>query len=200
VFKNHKVLLIVIAGILALVLAGFLFFMSIRSEFINHLSKEYPGQRFAVGFIKFDPLYGNYFADVTSLDDSIPFQVSKNSHTKEIADYYSGVKRAGQYNSKIKAIFNNSDLKSYTRDVSGWGRSTFTTDAVYDEITLSITEGADMVSLVSETISILKENNVSTEIVRLIQEKDKHLYELSLSPADYSLSKSELEAKVEQRK
>jgi len=200
VFKNHKVLLIVIAGILALVLAGSLFFMSIRSEFINHLSKEYPGQRFAVGFIKFEPLYGNYFADVTSLDDSIPFQVSKNSHTKEISDYYSGVKRAGQYNSKIKAIFNNSDIKSYIRDVSGWGRSTFTTDAVYDEITLSITEGADMVSLVSETIAILKENNVSTEIVRLIQEKDKHLYELSLSPADYSLSKSELEAKIEQRK
>ena len=75
--KNHKVLLVSITGVLALVLTWFVFTMNIRSEFKNHLSEEYPEQRFAVGFIKYDPLYNNYFADVTCLDDHIPFGISK---------------------------------------------------------------------------------------------------------------------------
>jgi len=174
--------------------------MNIRSEFKNHLSEEYPEQRFAVGFIKYDPLYNNYFADVTCLDDHIPFGISKNSYTKQISDYYSGVKRADQYNSKIKPIFDNSDLKNAIVSVSGWGSSPFKDDAVYTQISLAITENADMVSVVTKTIAILKENNISAGIVDILQEKDKHVYELSLSPADYSLSKSELEAKIEQRK
>lgn len=200
VFKNHKVLLVSITGVLALVLTWFVFTMNIRSEFKNHLSEEYPEQRFAVGFIKYDPLYNNYFADITCLDDSIPFRVGKNSYTKEISDYYSGVKRADQYNSKIKPIFNNSDLKNAIVSVSGWGSLPFKDDAVYTQISLAITENADMVSVVTKTIAILKENNISAGIVDILQEKDKHVYELSLSPADYSLSKSELETKIEQRK
>ena len=200
VFKNHKVLLVSITGVLTLVLTWFVFTMNIRSEFKNHLSEEYPEQRFAVGFIKYDPLYNNYFADVTCLDDHIPFGISKNSYTKQISDYYSGVKRADQYNSKIKPIFDNSDLKNAIVSVSGWGSSPFKDDAVYTQISLAITENADMVSVVTKTIAILKENNISAGIVDILQEKDKHVYELSLSPADYSLSKSELEAKIEQRK
>lgn len=57
-----------------------------------------------------------------------------------------------------------------------------------------------MVPVVTKTIAILKENNISAGIIDILQEKDKHVYELSLSPADYYLSKSELEAKIEQRK
>lgn len=200
VSKNKKILLVIITVIFALVLTWFLFTMSIRAEFKNHLSKEYPGQRFAVGFIKYDPFYNNYFADVTCLDDSIPFRVGKNSYTKEISDYYSGVKRAGQYNSKIKAIFDSSDIKSSIINVSGWGSSPFKDDGVYTQISLAITENTDMVSVVTKIIAILKENNISAGIVDILQEKDNHVYELSLSPADYSLSKSELKAKIEQRK
>lgn len=199
-FKNHKVLLVSVTGVLALVLTWLLFTMNIRSEFKNHLSKEYPGQRFAIGFIKYDPLYNYYGADVTCLDDHIPFGISKNSYTKQISDYYSGVKRADQYNSKIKPIFDNSDLKNAIVSVSGWGSSPFKDDGVYTQISLAITENANMVSVVTKTIAILKENNISAGIVDILQEKDKHVYELSLSPADYSLSKSELEAKIEQRK
>lgn len=200
VIKNHKVLLISVTAILALVLIWFLFTMSIRSEFKNHLSQEYPGQRFAIGFIAYDLLYSNYGANVTCLDDSIPFGISKNSHTKEISDYYSGVKRADQYNSKIKPIFENSDLKSAIMNVSGVGSSPFKDDEVYNQISLDLTQDADMISVATRTIEILKENSISTGIVDILQEKDKHVYELSLSPADYFLSKSELQAKVEQRK
>lgn len=199
-FKNHKVLLVSVTAVLALVLTWFLFTMNLRLEFENHLSKEYPGQRFAIGFIKYDLLYNNYGADVTCLDDHIPFGISKNSYTKQISDYYSGVKRADQYNSKIKPIFDNSDLKNAIMSVSGWGSSSFKDDGVYTQISLTLTENANMVPVVTKTIAILKENNISAEIVDILQEKDKHVYELSLSPADYSLSKSELEAKIEQRK
>jgi len=201
VIENHKVLLISITMILALVLTWFLYTMSIRSEFENHLSKEYPGQKFAIGSIKYDLLYNNYGAYVTCLDDSIPFGISKNSYTKEISDYYAGVKRADQYNSKIKPIFENSDLKNAIMNVSGMSRSPFKDNGVvYDRISLAITTDADMISVATRTIEILKENNISTGIIDILQEKDKHVYELSLSPADYSLSKSELQAKVEQRK
>jgi len=195
-----KVLLVSITGVITLALACFLFFMGMRSEFKNHLNEEYPELSFAVGFIKYDPLYNNYFADVTCLDDHIPFGIGKNSYTKEISDYYSGVKRADLYNSKIKPIFEDSDLKNAIQNVSGGGSSLLKDDRVYNHISLAITADADMISVATRTIEILKENNISAEIVDILQEKDKHVYELSLSPADYSLSKNELEAKIEQRK
>lgn len=198
--KSHKVLLISITAVLALVFAWFLFTASIRSEFKSHLSKTYPEQKFNMGFVKFEPIYGNYFADVTCLDDSISFRVSKNNYTKVISDYYSGAKRVSQYNSKIKAIFNSSDLKNAIRDVSGWGSSPYKDDGVYDQISLVITENIDLISFATKTIALLKENNISAEIVGILQEKDNRVYEIRLSPADYSLSKSELEAKIERRK
>lgn len=68
------------------------------------------------------------------------------------------------------------------------------------EVSLALTQDADMISVATRTIEILKENKISTGILDILQDKDKHVYELSLSPADYSLSKSKLEAKVEQRK
>jgi len=200
VIENHKVLLISVTAILALVLTGFLFTMNIRSEFNNHLSEKYPGQKFAIGFIAYDLMYGNYGAHVTCLDDHIPFGISKNSYSKQIEDYYSGVKRADLYNSKIKPIFENSDLKNAIQNVSGSGSSLLKDDRVYDQISLDITADVDMISVTTRTIEILKENNISTGIVDILQEKDKHVYELRLSPADYSLSKNELEAKIEQRK
>jgi hypothetical protein len=111
------------------------------------------------------------------------------------------VKRADQYNSKIKPIFENSNIKNLIFNVSGMSRSPFKDNGVvYDRISLAITADADMISVAAKTIEILKENNISTGIIDILQEKDKHVYELSLSPDDYSLSKSELQAKVEQRK
>lgn len=198
--KKHKVLLICITGVLALVLTWFLFTLSIRSEFKDHLSKAYSEQKFAVGVIRYDPLYNNFYAYVTCLDDNIPFGISKNSYTKQISDYYSGVKRTEQSNSKIKPIFENSDLKNAIVNVSGVGNTFFKDVEVYDRISLSITAEADMISVATRTIEILKGNNIAAGIIDILQEKNKHVYELSLSPADYSLSKIELQAKVEQRK
>lgn len=92
--KKHKVLQVSVAGILAMILlTAFLFFMNIRSEFINYLSKTYPEQKFEVGIVKIDPLYDNYFADVTCLDDYIPFRIGKNFNAKEIHEYYSRTKK-----------------------------------------------------------------------------------------------------------
>jgi len=76
VSKNKKNLLVIVTGIIALVLTGFLFVMSIRSEFKTYLSKEYPEQKFDVGYVKIDPIYGSYYSSVTCLDDSIPFGIS----------------------------------------------------------------------------------------------------------------------------
>lgn len=160
------------------------------------MSKEYPGQRFAIGFIIYEPLYEKYWADVNCLDDHIHFGIFRSSYKKQISDDYSGFK----YNSKIKYIFDNSNLKNAIVSVTGTGSSHFKDDGVYTQINLTITENADMVSVVTKTITILKENNISADIVHIEQEKDKQVYELSLSPADYSLPKSELEAKIEQIK
>lgn len=202
VIKNHKVLVISVTAILLLVLTWFLFTINIRSEFNNHLSEKYPGQKFAIGFIAYDLMYGNYGAHVTCLDDHIPFGISKNSYSKQIEDYYSGVKRAELYNSKIKPIFENSDLKNAIVNVSGVGGiiTSYKDVEIYDRISLSITAEADMITVATRTIEILKGNNISAGIIDILQEKNKHVYELSLSPADYSLSKIELQAKVEQRK
>ncbi len=47
-------------------------------------------------------------------------------------------------------------------------------------------------------------NDLSTDEretrIDLIREKDKHLYEITLSTEDYSLTENELEAKVQHRK
>lgn len=198
--KNNKVLLVSVAGILALALTGILFYINIRSEFINHLSKEYPKQKFDVGFVKIEPIYGNYFANVTCLDDYISFPISKSFNTKIISEDYPQYKSRIQYNSKIRDIVYGSNIRSYVNEVTGGGKIPFQDDGVYSQINLYITEDADIVSVATKTLAILNENNISAEIVGLMQEKDKHVYEIRLSTDDYALPKSELEAKVQRIK
>lgn len=188
--KSKKILLVIVTGILALVLTGFVFFMSIRSEFKTYLSKEYPEQEFDIGYVKFDPLYGNYYSYVTCLDDSIHFGISKSFSTKKISEYYSQAKSAIQRNSSLKAIFKGSDIETTILNVSG-GSS---------QIYLHIIQNANLVAVTTKTIDILKKNSITVERLVLTQEKDKHVYEIILSPADYALTESELAAKVEQRK
>ena len=196
--RIQKVLLISISVIFVLVLAWLLYIMNIRSEIKTHLGKKYPEQKFAVCIVKYDPLYGNYFADVTCLDDSIHFRVGKNSYTKEVSDYYGEMKRTAQSNSEVTALFEQSDIKSSIDKVSGWGISP--SGGEFGGISLILTEDADMASVAVQTIVTLRENNISSQTVDLLQEKDKKLYELRLLPADYALTKNELEAKIERRK
>ena len=198
--KNKKILLVVITVIFALVLTWFLLTMIIRSEFKNHLTKKYPEQRFDVGFVKIEPIYGYYFADVTCLDDYISFPISKSFNTKIISEDYPQYKSQIQYNSKIKDIIYGSNIKSYVNEVTGGGKIPFQDDGVYSQINLYITEDADMVSVATKTLTILKENNISAEIVGLMQERNKHVYEIRLSTDDYALPKSEIEAKVQRIK
>lgn len=66
--KKNKVLLVSIAGIFAMVLTGFSFLMSVKSDFTKYLSEKYLGQIFSLGFVKIEPIYGNYIANVTCLD------------------------------------------------------------------------------------------------------------------------------------
>ena len=198
--KNYKVLLVSVVGVLALILTGFIFFMSMRSEFENYLSKVYPEQKFNVGFVKIEPIYGNYIADVTCLDDYISFRISKSFNANEIHEDYSQSKSVNQYNSKIKAVFNNSDIKNNIEDVIGGGKIPFQNNGLYEQINLYLTKDADMVSVAAKTLTILKENNISAEVVILTQEKDKHVYEIHLSTEDYALPKSKLEDKVQRIK
>ena len=198
--KNKKILLVVITLIFALVLTWFLLAMNIRSEFKNHLSKKYPEQRFDVGFVKIEPINGYYFADVTCLGDYISFPISKSFNTKIISEDYPQYKSQIQYNSKIKDIIYGSNIKSYVNEVTGGGKIPFQDDGVYSQINLYITEDADMVSVATKTLTILKENNISAEIVGLMQERNKHVYEIRLSTDDYALPNSEIAAKVQRIK
>ena len=166
--KKNKVLLVSIAGIIALVLTGLSFFMSIRSDFTKYLNEKYPGQIFRIGFVKIEPIYGNYFANVTCLDDKISFPISKSFNTKEIREDYPQAKSHVQYNSKLRDIFYGSDIKRYIIDLSGGGKIPFQNDGLYSQINLHITEDADLISVARRSISILRENKITAETVGLM--------------------------------
>ncbi len=199
--KKVKILLTSIIGILlVLVLTSFIFLMGIRGEFTKYLEENYSNLSFKIGFTKINLIYSKFYANVTCLNDGTLFPISKSFKTKDIHENYPQYKSRIQYNSKIKGIFDGSDIESYIKSVTGGGKIPFENNSVYTQINIYLTDDAEHIPVVKKVLYILKESNISAERIILIYEKDKHVYEIRLSSDDYALTEDEIEAKVKKIK
>ncbi|NLK51127.1 MAG: hypothetical protein GX295_01595 [Syntrophomonadaceae bacterium] len=194
--KRTKVFLICIIGIFAFVLTGLLFLMGIRGEFKTYLRETYPSLSFAVEFTKIDPIYGKFYSKATCLNDYVSFPISKSFKTKQIYEDYPQYKSQIQYNLKIRGMIEGSEINSFIRSVSGGGKIPFENGNAYTQINMYLTENADAILVATKFLSIIKENNISTEKIILIYERDKHIFEMVLSSGDYDLSADELQQKI----
>jgi len=199
--EKVKIFLISTIGILlVLILTAFISLMCIRGEFTEYLEEKYSGLSFKVGFTKVDLIYGKFYTNVTCLNDSTSFPISKSFKTKDIHEDYIQYKSQIQYNSKIKRMFNGSGIESYIKSVTGGGKIPFENGGIYTQINIYLTDDAEHISVVKKVLYVLKENNISAERIILTYEKDKHVYEIWLSSDDYPLTENEIEAKVKKIK
>ena len=199
--KTVKILLTSIVGILLLlILTTLILIVSIRGEFTTYLDEKYPDMSFKVSFTKYNVINESFYANVTCLEDGTFFTISKSFKTKDIYEDYAYYKSQIQYNSKIESIFFGSDIQSYIENVKGGGKTSFTNEAVYNQINIHLTDEADRISVVKKALSILKEKNISADTIMFTHEKNKGVYELLLSSDDYTLTPSEIEAKVKKIK
>jgi hypothetical protein len=188
---------IIISMILGLLLAGFIFLLHVRGEFKSYLSEKYPEQIFNIGFVKIDPIYGNYIANVTCLDDYVSFPISKSFYIKSIHEDYSQSKSQIQYNSKIRDVFYGSDIKGSIINVTGGGGKTlYQNDGYFSQINLHVTTDAELISVTKRTLAVLRENHIDADTIILMQEKGGHIYELKVSSIDYNLTEKELSDKM----
>jgi len=199
--KKLKIALISISGILLVfIIVLYTFLMSIRVEFTKYLDERYPNLLFNVGFTKINIIYGNFYVNVTCLDDGTFFPISKSFNTKIIKEDYPQYKSQIQYNSKIKDIFDVSDIGSYIKSVTGGGKIPYERGGVYTQINIHLIDEAEHTATVKKILYILKEKNISAEKIIFTYEKDKHVYEVLLSSDDYNLTESEIKAKVKKIK
>ena len=141
-------------------------------------------------------IYGNYYVNVTCLDDKTNFPISKDFKMKNISEDYIQYKSTIQYNSKIKNIFDGSDIQKNIKSVTGGGKILFEENASYEQVNIDLISGTDQIADAKEVLEILKEKNIYAEKVIFTYEKDKSLYELWLSSNDYKLTEKEIELKV----
>ncbi|MDD4524207.1 MAG: hypothetical protein PHW84_15510 [Methanosarcina sp.] len=198
--KNKNLLISSIRILLVLILIVFIFLMGIRGEFTKYLEVKYSDLSFDVGFVKTDPIYGNFYANVTCLNDYTFFPISKSFKTKNIHEDYPQHKSRNQYNSKIIDIFDGSDLESYITSITGGSKIPFENDGVYTQINIYLIDDAEHILVVKKVMNVLEQNNISAEKIIFTYEKDKHVYEIWLSSYDYALTENEIEAKVEKIK
>lgn len=196
--KKRKLFLISAVGILvALCLVAFIFLMGIRGEFTKYLEEKYSDRSFKVGFTKIDPIYGSFYAEVTCLDDVTFFPISKSFNTKNISENYLQNKKQNEYNSKIKGIFENNDIENYIGSVTGSGEKLIESNGKYTQINIYLRDDAlEPILVIKKALDILKNNNILAEVIILMYEKDKHVYEIRLSSDDYDLTEKEIVAKV----
>ena len=197
---RNKIFLAVILLAVVLIIISAAFLFNVRSGFIEHLEKRYPGQKFSVGFVKIDLIYSKYIANVTSLDDNISFPISLSFKTKKIHEDYPQYKSQVQYNTKLKDVFESSDLKYSVREVTGSGKIPFQNGGQYNQINVYITEGSEIAFVAHGVLFLLKDNNISSDRIIFTQEKEKHVYELHLVKGDMNMNQAELEAKIQRIK
>ncbi|MBK5242508.1 hypothetical protein [Clostridium sp.] len=194
---KKKVVLINVGGIMLVVIViAFIFLLSIRSEFAKHLDTKYPELSFKVGVTKIDIIYGNYYANVTCLDDETYFPISKDFKTKNILDSYIQYKSKIQYNTKIKNIFDGSDIQKSIKKATGGSKGIFENNALYEQVNIDLISNTDQIAVAKEVMKILKEKNISVEKVIFMYEIDMHVYELWLTSKDYKLTDKEINDKV----
>jgi len=195
--RKKRGILINFGGIMLVVIViAFIFLLSIRREFTKYLDTKYPELSFKVGITKLNIIYGNYYANVTCLDDKTYFPISKDFKTKNISEDYIQYKSAIQYNSKIKNIFDGSDIQKNIKSVTGGGKIRSEDNASYEQVNIDLISGTDQITDAKEVLKILKEKNIYVEKVIFTYEKDKSVYELWLSSNDYKLTEKEIELKV----
>ncbi|MBO8162035.1 MAG: hypothetical protein H0Z24_10455 [Thermosipho sp. (in: Bacteria)] len=196
--NKRKLILISAIGILVILcLAVFLVLLGIRGEFAKYLEEKYSDRSFKIGFTKIDPIYGNFYAEVTCLDDATFFPISKSFNTKKINENYLQAKNQNQFNSKIKGIFESNDIENFIRSVTGSGEKHIESNGQYAQINIYLRDDAvEPILVIKKALNVLKNNNIMAEIIILTYEKDKHVYELRLSSDDYDLTEKEIVAKV----
>ncbi|MGH4120342.1 hypothetical protein [Clostridium sp.] len=102
--KNRVTLINVGGIILVVIVIAFIFLLSIRSEFTKYLDTKYPELSFKVGATKIDIIYGNYYANVTCLNDEIYFPISKDFKIKNILDSYIQYKSSNESSKRKKYL------------------------------------------------------------------------------------------------
>ena len=198
--SRNKIFLAVTLFVLVLIITTAAFLFNVRSGFIEHLEKRYPEQNFSVGFVKIDPIYGSYIANVTSLNDDISFPISRSFQTKKIHEDYPQYKSRIQYNAKLKNIFESSDLKYSVRQVTGSGKIPFQNGDQYNQINIYLSAEHEITLIAVKVLSLLKDNHISSDKIIFTQEKEKHVYELHLVKSDLNLNQAELKAKIQRVK
>ncbi|MBU3161365.1 hypothetical protein KPL37_16780 [Clostridium frigoris] len=192
---KKKVVLIKIGGIiLVVIIAAFIYFLSIRSEFTKYLDTKYPKLSFKVGLTKNNILYGNYYSDVICLNDGTYFVISKDK--ENISEDYIQYKSVMQYNSKIKSAFKGRAIQKHIKSVTGSGAIPFKENVSYIQINIDLINGVDQISDAKDVLKILKEKNIVTNSVIFSYEKDRSYYELWLPSNGYNLTRKQIESKI----
>jgi hypothetical protein len=196
--KNRdRVMLINVGGIMLVVIViAFIYILSIRGEFTKYLDTKYPKLSFKVGVTKIDFSYSGYYTNVICLDDETNFTISKNFKTKNISEYYIENKSRIQYNTKIKNIFNGSEIQKSIRNVTGGGKGIFEDNATYEQVDIDLISNTDQIAVAKEVMKKIQEKNISVEKLIFRYEIDMHVYELWLTPKDYKLTYKEINDKV----
>jgi hypothetical protein len=193
--KKNKVKLISISGIIIILLIILGFLLNIRGEFSQYLNAQYPEQSFKVGFTKIDIVYGNYYAPVDCLTDGTHFVISKGFKTKYINTDYIQSNSITQYNSKIRDIFDSSDIRKDIVDVTGGGKTPYS-EGAYELISIHLINNTDPSIVAKRVLDILKDKNITAERIIFKYEKDNLVYELSLSSNDYNLTEKDIKARI----
>ncbi|MGH4137739.1 hypothetical protein [Clostridium sp.] len=194
---KKRVALVIVGGIMLLVIViALIFLLSIRSDFTKYLDTKYPELSFKVGVTKIDIIYGKYYANVNCIDDETDFPISKDFKTKNISEEYIQYKSTIQYNTKIKNIFDGSDIQKSIKKATGGSKGIFENNATYEQVNIDLISNTDQIAVAKEVMKILKEKNISAEKVIFMYEIDMHVYELWLTPKDYKLTDKEINDKV----
>ena len=195
--SKKKFALINIVGIIFVVIViASISLLSIRCEFTKYLDTKYNEISFKVSFTKIDVIYGNYYANVTCLNDGTSFPISKGFKTKNIKEDYLQYKSINQYNTTIKSIFDGSNIKRSIANVTGGSKMPFSNNTSYEQVNISFISDTDHIADAKEVLEILKEKNIYVEDLIFTYEKDESVYELWLSSNDYNLTEKEIQLKV----
>ncbi|HZW82810.1 MAG TPA: hypothetical protein VFF14_05195 [Candidatus Deferrimicrobium sp.] len=189
--KQTKVIFSILGGVIAVFILMYYISLNLISvEFKQHLIKQYPNESFRVGFVKIDPIYGTYFAEVTSVSSETTFGIRKIWKTNEIQENYLQRKSAAKSNSEIEK-----ELEGVSNSLIGVSGNKVA-EGQYGLISLDLKDGVEPLSTTRKALNALKSNNITAEMLIVRYGDAKHVYEIHLTPGDYSLTEDELKSKV----
>lgn len=197
--KNGKLIIISAIGILVIInLIGFVFLLNIRGKFTKYLEEKYPDISFRVGFTKINPVDGDFYAKVTCSDDRTTFNIYKlNYGKKSIEENYLETKNHNNFNNKINDIFEKEYTRNDIRGITGSGLNYVESNLSFNGIHFYLIDDIkDPILTIKDVLNILKNNDITSEIITVTYEKDKHVYEIHLTSDDYYLTEKEVLEKI----